>query len=173
MTPKSLLRHPAVLSPIADFSASGFRPVLDDPIFAAAGAAVAPAKGAAKGVTELLFCSGKIYYDLAQRRKEIDRKDIAIIRIERLYPFPEAELRRFSRSIRSARSYTWVQEEPRNRGAWNFARDNFEVSFPDLALAYIGRKASASPATGSHERHAEEQEEILGAAIGPREGPEK
>jgi 2-oxoglutarate dehydrogenase E1 component len=160
MTPKSLLRHPAVLSPIADFTDSSFRPVMDDPS--------SPGDTAA-----LILCSGKIYYDLAQKRKDSGRKDVAILRIERLYPFPERELERLFAKYRSARTLTWAQEEPRNRGAWNFVRENLETFFPNLSPVYVGRKASASPATGSHERHAGEQAEILDAAFGAQEGAEK
>jgi 2-oxoglutarate dehydrogenase E1 component len=160
MTPKSLLRHPAVLSPIADFTDSSFMPVLDDP-------------SSPGDATALVLCSGKIYYDLAQKRKDGGRNDIAILRIERLYPFPERELRRLFAKYRSARSLTWAQEEPKNRGAWNFMRENLETSFPSLAPIYVGRKASASPATGSHERHAGEQAEILDAALGAQEGAER
>jgi 2-oxoglutarate dehydrogenase E1 component len=159
MTPKSLLRHPAVLSPIADFTASGFRAVLDDP--------APPADASA-----IVLCSGKIYYDLAQRRKEAGPRDTAILRIERLYPFPLPELGEIISRYPSAASLTWAQEEPKNRGAWNFMRENIEASFPDLPLRYVGRKASASPATGSHERHAGEQAEILDAAFGSRKGAE-
>ena len=161
MTPKSLLRHPAALSPIVDFTDSGFRPVLDDPF---------PADEARDGALALLFCSGKIYYELAQRKKEGGRTDLAIVRIERLYPFPEAELKALLAKHSAATSLAWVQEEPRNRGAWNFVRENLEASFPEMRLRYIGRKPSASPATGSHERHSIEQSEILAAAFGEHRG---
>lgn len=164
MTPKSLLRQAAVLSPIAEFTATGFRPVLEDP------ASMRDAQGAA---TSLILCSGKIYYDLAQRRKEAGRKDLAILRLEGLYPFPEGELRGLFAKYGAAGGLTWVQEEPKNRGAWNFVRDNFEASFPDLRLSYIGRRASASPATGSRERHASEQAEILAAAFCEKKGMRK
>jgi 2-oxoglutarate dehydrogenase E1 component len=159
MTPKSLLRHPAALSPLADFAASGFRPLLEDPS--------PPDEARARAV---LFCSGKIYYELARKKKEDLRTDVDIVRIERLYPFPEAELEKLLAEQAAATSFSWVQEEPRNRGAWNFVRENFEASFPKLELRYVGRRASASPATGSHERHASEQSEILAAAFGEHRG---
>ncbi len=152
MTPKSLLRHPDALSPIEDFTTRGFMPVLDD----------AGATGSEKG---LIFCTGKVYYDLAQKLKASGRRDKAIVRIERLYPFPAPELGAIMARYPGAASALWVQEEPRNRGAWGFMRDHFETTFPSLKLGYIGRKASASPATGSHERHASEQAELVSAAF--------
>ncbi len=159
MTPKSLLRNPAAVSPVSAFLGPGFLPAIDDP-------AVAKEPAARRGVSRLLLCSGRIYYELARMKEAGKREDIAIVRIERLYPFPAGELRELLASYPKARSFAWVQEESRNRGAWGYARDRFEEAFPSLALGYVGRKASASPATGSHERHASEEAALLAAAFG-------
>jgi 2-oxoglutarate dehydrogenase complex dehydrogenase (E1) component-like enzyme len=158
MTPKSLLRNPAAFSPLADFRDSGFLPLIDDPL-STREAESRP------GARALLFCSGKVYYGLARKKEAEGRRDVAIARIERLYPFPEAELRGLIASYPNARAFAWVQEESRNRGAWNFARDRFEEAFPGSGLRYIGRRASASPATGSHARHAAEEAELLASAF--------
>jgi 2-oxoglutarate dehydrogenase E1 component len=160
MTPKSLLRHPAARSRVADFGSSGFRPVLDD--LPAQDAEPAPARVRARS---LLLCTGKVYYELARKRKEEGRDDVAILRLELLYPFPELELRGLLSKYGDASSFAWVQEEPRNRGAWHYMSERFEDSFPSIKLRYVGRRASASPATGSRERHEREQAAILADAF--------
>ncbi|HYW83682.1 MAG TPA: 2-oxoglutarate dehydrogenase E1 component, partial [Spirochaetia bacterium] len=140
MTPKSLLRNARAVSKLDELSEGSFQEVLDDPL----------KPGKAK---RLAFCSGKIYYDLLAAREE--RKDLstAIIRVEQLYPFPAAKLAAVLRAYKAATEVVWVQEEPRNRGAWLFMRERFSEELPDVTLSYVGRPASASPATGSHSRH--------------------
>jgi 2-oxoglutarate dehydrogenase E1 component len=157
MTPKSLLRHPRALSPLSDLSRGEFKEVMDDP--------ARPAKP-----RRLLLCSGKIYYDLLKAREDMGDTATAIVRIEQLYPFPAQILADVLEGYRSVRDRVWVQEEPRNRGAWMFMQERFACDLPDVSLSYLGRDEAASPATGSHQVHAREQEEILRAALGGNGG---
>jgi len=154
MTPKSLLRHTRAVSAIGDFTDGGFRPVLPDPD--------AP-DGA--GVQRLLLCSGKIFYALSHARAERGWGGIAIARIEELYPFPEKELRAVIASYPEAADVRWVQEEPRNQGAWSFVSPRIEQLLGDRALRYVGRLEAASPATGSHKGHQDEEQCILEHAL--------
>ena len=157
MTPKSLLRHPRALSPLSDLSRGEFKEVMDD--------SARPAKP-----RRLLLCSGKIYYDLLKAREDMGDTATAIVRIEQLYPFPAQILADVLEGYRSVRDRVWVQEEPRNRGAWMFMQERFACDLPDVSLSYVGRDEAASPATGSHQVHAREQEEILRAALGGNGG---
>ena len=148
-TPKSLLRHPACVSPVKDFTSGGFKEVLDDP-------AANPKK-----VKRLLLCSGKIYYDLLERKLENKREDVAIIRLEQLYPLPQKQLQAITDKYTKAERFFWVQEEPENMGAWTFIRRKLKFIKPDL----ISRNESASPATGFHKYHQAEQAEIIDLAF--------
>ena len=152
MTPKSLLRHPRAVSPIADLAQGGFREVLDDPL-------------RPKKPRRLLLCSGKIYYELAVRREEGKETSPAIVRLEQMYPFPARSLAEIFKSYPGIAETFWVQEEPRNRGAWYFMREMFDREFPRLRLGYVGREENASPATGSHSRHEREQRQVVEAAF--------
>jgi 2-oxoglutarate dehydrogenase E1 component len=153
MTPKSLLRHPRALSPLVDLSQGQFHEVLDDP--------ARPAKP-----RRLLLCSGKIFYDLLKAREDSGDSSTAIVRVEQLYPFPAKILEGVLESYRSVHERIWVQEEPRNRGAWTFIKERLTQELPDISITYIGRGEAASPATGSHQVHAREQDEILQEALG-------
>jgi 2-oxoglutarate dehydrogenase E1 component len=157
MAPKSLLRHPEALSPLAELAAGSFREVIDD----------APAY---QGATRVCFASGKVYYDLAARRRESRATDVALVRVEQLYPFPAEELRAVRERYSRARELVWVQEEPRNRGAWSTVSGLARELFPDEELAYAGRRAAASPAPGSHRLDHQEQEELVAAALGEAGG---
>jgi 2-oxoglutarate dehydrogenase E1 component len=152
MTPKSLLRHPRAVSPIGDLSRGSFQAVLDDP-------------GHPKKARRILLCSGKIYYDLVARQEERKDASTAIVRVEQLYPFPSRRLAEVLRGYPAASETIWVQEEPRNRGAWCFMREMFDRAFPRSSLSFVGREESASPATGSHSRHEREQRQIVEAAF--------
>lgn len=152
MTPKSLLRHPKAVSPMADLAEGCFQEVLDDP-------------GGPSEPRRLLFCSGKVYYDLAAARDQRKDESSAIVRIEQLYPFPEACLAALLKRFGGISQAAWVQEEPRNRGAWMFVKDRFERAFPGMTLGYIGREENASPATGSHALHEREQRQVVDAAL--------
>jgi 2-oxoglutarate dehydrogenase E1 component len=147
MTPKSLLRHPSARSPLEELAGGGFRPVLEEP-------GRDPA-----GTRRLLLCSGKVFYDLAESEGRGEAGDVAVVRLERLYPFPREEVRRTLEAHGPA-EVTWVQEEPRNMGAWRHVRPYLR----DLAGAdpgYAGRPAMASPAEGYHDEHEEEQARIV------------
>jgi 2-oxoglutarate dehydrogenase E1 component len=152
MTPKSLLRLPRAVSPIADLARGAFQEVLDDPQHP-------------KKPRRLVLCSGKIYYELSARRDELSDASTAIIRMEQLYPFPARRLAEIFKSYPAAVDTLWVQEEPRNRGAWCFMHEMFDRSFPKINLGYLGREEAASPATGSHSRHEREQRQIVEAAF--------
>lgn len=147
MSPKSLLRHPKCVSPISDLSGKArFQEVIDDPEFAGK---------RSKKVRKLLFCSGKFYYDLIEKREEDGVKDVAIVRVEQLYPMPEKQIREIMEAY-DTKQVIWAQEEPENMGAWQYVAMNFR----DCDLQVIARKASASPATGFKKVHDENQKEL-------------
>jgi len=159
-TPKSLLRAPRASSRVEDFARGGFQPVLDDP------AVRDPAR-----VRELLLCWGKVYYDLVAYREKREgvaegeaRGDVAIVRVEQLYPWPAEELARIRDRYRNAERLVWVQEEPANMGGWEFVRELLRELW-QREFAYAGRKAAASPAVGSQRVHHEELAAFLAAAF--------
>jgi 2-oxoglutarate dehydrogenase E1 component len=153
MTPKSLLRHPMAVSTLKEMTDGHFSPILDD------------AKAAASA-KKVIFCSGKIYYQLITRRQQINATGIAIVRLEQLYPFAEKAVRAVIGRYKKATSWTWVQEEPENMGAWQFIRPRLS-DLLNKPLAYVGRNASASPATGFPKIYKMEQDGIVDRAIGP------
>lgn len=148
MSPKSLLRHPKVMSPLDEFTSGRFKEVLDDP-------SVDVAK-----VKKVLLCSGKVYFDLLEEQEKNNRKDVAIVRIEQLHPFPKKQVQAILEKYNKAK-VSWVQEEPENMGAWTFILR----SYKEVQLELISRKASASPATGYSKMHAKEQAEIVQRAF--------
>jgi 2-oxoglutarate dehydrogenase E1 component len=155
MHPKSLLRHPAAVSPLSELSEGAFQPVLQDL------RDLDPAE-----VRRVLICSGKIYYPLDAGREERDWQTIAIIRLEQLYPFPAGELTAALRRYPGATQFRWVQEEPANQGPWSFVRWRIEdLLEPSAQLRYVGRREAASPATGSHKIHGAEEDAIVEAAL--------
>ena len=156
-TPKSLLRLPAAASPLDELVSGGFRVCLDDREIADADR---------PGVTRVLLCSGKVYYDLrAEREKRKDAKT-AIVRLEQLYPFPQDRLREILAGYPNAKRAAWVQEEPRNMGAWSFIQERASAFLPPaLTLVYVGRAASPSPATGNAAVHKRELEQFLDEAF--------
>jgi 2-oxoglutarate dehydrogenase E1 component len=155
MTPKSLLRHPQAVSTLEDCAAGEFRAVIPD---------VQPERPNVEGV---LICSGKLYYELATERQELGREDVAIVRMEQLYPLPMERLKEALAPYRDGTPVYWVQEEPENMGAWRFllARFGGEL-FDRLPFSGIYRRASPSPATGSASSHRMEQKELLMQAFG-------
>ncbi len=160
MTPKSLLRHKLCVSPVSELVEGGFQCVIDD------AEVDAPA-----AVRRVVLCSGKIYYDLleARRRVEGDHGHIALVRVEEIYPFPSLELGRVLERYAGAEQIFWVQEEAKNMGAWSFVRPYLEDILSDgCELSYVGRDESASPATGSHHIHHNEQREIVEQALDAR-----
>ncbi|RMH41599.1 MAG: 2-oxoglutarate dehydrogenase E1 component [Deltaproteobacteria bacterium] len=150
LTPKSLLRLPAATSSIDEFTAGRFQRVLAD--------AAAPPAGE---VDRVMVCTGKVFYDLdAERARREDRRT-AIVRLEQLYPWRREEVEAAIGVFAGARELVWVQEEPRNMGAWAFVEPRLRALFPGCALRPVSRPESASPATGSHKAHAIEQERLI------------
>lgn len=155
MTPKSMLRSPLAVSKIEEFTNGTFQEVIDDTAVKA------------ENVQRVLFCSGKVYYDLLAKRTKLGAEDVAIVRMEQLYPFHEARVRQILQKYERAKNVVWVQEEPKNMGAWSFVAPLFaELLLISQNLRYAGRKASASPATGFATVHNLEQEALLDAAFG-------
>lgn len=155
MTPKSLLRHKSCVSDLSDFTKGHFHEVLDD-------------AAQYRDADTIVMCSGKVYYDFLDRR-EASRQKPAIVRLEQLYPFPQEQLKRVLSGYKRAKRFIWLQEEPRNRGAWTFLLDRMGAVIGDAPFEYVGRDASASPATGSHHQHDHQVDalfaEILPAAV--------
>ena len=154
MSPKSLLRHPACISDISEFEdGNHFKEVLDDPD-------VGPRSG--KKVKRILLCTGKIYYDLLEYKRANKRNDVAIVRMEQLYPLPAVQLKTIYDRYPNAETF-WVQEEPSNMGAWQYINNIFinkEVGL-DVELKLVARKSSASPATGFKKVHDQQQKDIV------------
>jgi 2-oxoglutarate dehydrogenase E1 component len=147
MTPKSLLRHPKCVSSLEDLSKGHFQELIPDAVVN-------------KQARKVLFCTGKIYYDLLAYREENNIQDIAIVRIEQLYPLPEWLMADVFETYKGA-EFAWVQEEPMNQGTWlHLHRYEFPVK-----LKYFGRRSSASPATGYKKVHDREQNDIVVAAF--------
>ena len=155
MTPKSLLRLPAAVSPLDDLATGGFRNVIPDP-------GADPA-----GVTKILLCSGKVYYDLAVAREERGADDTALVRVEQLYPWPADDLRAALEPYADGTPAVWVQEEPENMGAWRFvlATAGCGPLLGRFPLSRVSRPASASPATGSDKAHKLEQARLMAQAF--------
>jgi 2-oxoglutarate dehydrogenase E1 component len=153
LTPKSLLRHPQVVSTLDECSGGRFQRVLPDP-------QAEPVR-----VERILLCSGKIYYELEEQRARLARLDTAIVRLEQIYPFPDVEFKNVVASYPNAQKILWVQEEPGNMGAWPFLSAKFCGHAHGLSFSGIFRPPSASPATGSHGSHKHEQQELLDKAI--------
>src|SRR5262245_29867151 len=152
-TPKSLLRHKLVVSSVADFTSGGFAPVLPD-----------PGRPDPTAVKRVLFCSGKVFYDLLAARDERGLTNVAIIRLEQLYPLPVDEVRAVLASYPGAEDYVWVQEEPANQGAWSFIALNLLEHLDGVRLRRVSRPAAAAPAVGSTRTHEAEQAAIIDAA---------
>ncbi len=146
-TPKMLLRYPLCKSSINEFSQGAFEEILDDP---------SPAQNSSR----ILLCSGKIYYDLVQERTKRSSQD-AIVRIEQLYPLHLEKLKAIFKKYPQIKKCIWVQEEPKNMGAWEYIQPQLETILGDIPLEYIGRMRSAATSTGSHRQHKIEQQQIL------------
>ena len=153
MTPKSLLRHRRAISDVSALSTGSFRFVLDD--------IVAPEK-----VERVVLCSGKIYYDLLEKRETMAEKSVAIVRLEQLYPFPAKQLLQALGRYGNAKKILWAQEEHKNFGAWAFVREQCEMHGMKFAMIYAGREASSSPASGSFQVHGEEQKSLVNKVFG-------
>lgn len=151
MTPKSLLRLPAATSTVEDLTNGGFQPVIDDSSIKDKTA-----------VKRIVLCSGKVFYDLDPAREEKKNENVALVRLEQFYPFPASKLSELFISYSNAAEIFWTQEEPKNMGGWNFVEPRInEIKPENISLLYVGRTASASPATGSYTIHGLEQNEII------------
>ncbi|MGH8188397.1 MAG: 2-oxoglutarate dehydrogenase E1 component, partial [Steroidobacteraceae bacterium] len=155
MTPKSLLRHKLSVSPLEDLTRGGFQRLIDEVDD------VQPQK-----VTRVVFCSGKVYFDLLEARRTHGLHNVAIVRIEQLYPFPGEEYAATIRKYANAREVVWCQEEPQNQGAWYQIRHRLQEPLSrEDHLLYAGRAPAAAPATGNPQLHADQQQALVDAAL--------
>jgi 2-oxoglutarate dehydrogenase E1 component len=155
MTPKSLLRSKAATSKLKFLTDGRFQQVIGD-----------RGPGEAEEIKRVVFCSGKVYYDLAEKRDAENVREVAVMRVEQLYPFPEADLRGFVEEFPNATEVVWCQEEPQNQGAWYQSRHHLAACIGrGQELRYVGRPHSASPAVGYYTVHLEEQQALVNEAI--------
>lgn len=159
-TPKSLLRHPKAASRVEEFTDGSFQTVIDDPV----------TQADPRAVRRVIACSGKVYYDLvAEREKRLGDHagQIALLRVEELYPWPEERIRSLLGRYPGCEDFVWSQEEPQNMGPWTFVWPRLQSMLGDrLRVRYAGREAAASPATGSPRIHKAQLEQLLEDAIG-------
>ena len=158
MTPKSLLRHPRCVATLEELTTGAFRPVVADETISN------PSE-----IKRILVCAGKIYYELLAAREARGLTDTAIVRLPQIYPFPKAEFAQMLKLYPNAANVLWVQEEPRNMGAWAFLRGRIAplLQNPPHTFGYAGRPESASPAPGSKKSHDKEQADVIEAAFAP------
>jgi 2-oxoglutarate dehydrogenase E1 component len=165
-TPKFLLRYPKAASRLEDLTSGAFQEVIGDAQFIGS------------QVRRILLCSGKVYYDLVNKREELGRSDVAIIRLEQLYPFPLQRLTDILRRYSDAAELFWVQEEPENMGAWYFVEEQMQSIIWSAGnggplrrqLRYVGRPTAASPAPGAHKVHHDQQEALVNEAFATTPG---
>ena len=148
-TPKSLLRLPACVSPLDDFVKGGFKELIDDH------------DADPKLVKRVIFCTGKIYYDLLEEKQKKKLNDSAIVRIEQIYPLPYKQIKSVINKYSNTEDWVWAQEEPFNMGAWQFLKSRIK----DLDIRLVARPASGSTATGSSKFHAIRQQKIIEKAF--------
>ncbi|MES9849772.1 MAG: 2-oxoglutarate dehydrogenase E1 component, partial [Candidatus Thiodiazotropha sp.] len=161
MTPKSLLRHRLATSPKQELLEGGFKNVIDeiddiDP----------------KKVKRLIMCSGKVYYELLETRRSRGLEDVAIIRLEQLYPFPQEDFDKIVTRYKNAKMFIWCQEEPQNQGAWDQIKHRFyPIVSKNRQLYYVGRSSAAAPSVGYRSVHVEQQETLIDEALSGRINP--
>ena len=155
MSPKSLLRHPQVSSAVKTFT--------DEHTFAEV---IADDSVDANKVTRVLVCSGKIFYELAAQKEKLKLTEVALLRFEQLYPFPEKYFLQIMNTYPKVKELIWVQEEPQNMGAWDFIRPRLRACLPEIKLRYIGRKTSGTTAEGYMQAHTIAQQRIIDDALG-------
>jgi multifunctional 2-oxoglutarate metabolism enzyme len=166
MTPKSLLRLPAATSTLAELSDGEFQRVIDDPLFGPAVSANGSPKLDRDGVTKLVLCSGKVYYDIVAHEERTEAGHIAVARVEMLYPFPETQLRELMTSYPNLERVVWVQEEPRNMGPRAYMRRRMAGILPEhLHYYYVGRQLRAAQSEGYTAAHRKEQARIVRVAL--------
>ena len=144
-TPKSLLRYPEAVSDLSEFAKGGFKEIIDD------------SSADVEKIKKVVFCSGKVYYDLITEKRALKNEDIAIVRLEQLYPLPKKQINNILAKYKHAKKLMWVQEEPYNMGASPFIRSELE----HLNLYIVARPATGSPATGSSKFHQKQQRKIV------------
>ena len=163
MTPKSLLRHKQAISTLEELCHGSFQVVIDE-----------VGELSPEAVTKVVLCSGKVYYDLYNKRAEVGLTDVAIVRIEQLYPFPEAAMLEVVQRYPNIAAATWCQEEPMNQGAWYSSQHHIRRTLhrlnPRIYLEYAGREASAAAAAGYVSLHIRQQEELVNSALGLADG---
>lgn len=148
-TPKALLRHKRCVSSVDDLSNGAFQFIIDDPL-------------SPKNPSKLVFCSGRIYYDLLEEKEKLKREDIALVRIEQLYPLHKEELKRIVDKYQGFKKCIWFQEEPKNMGSWYYIKSQLKKALPKgVEPFYIGRDRQASSAAGSHKRHKVSLDKII------------
>ncbi len=155
MSPKSLLRHKSAVSTKAELFNGHFQEIIPD-----------MDKTPVNNVTRVVVCGGKVYYDLLQKKRDAGLSNVAIIRVEQLYPFPQKALTECLAGYANANDVVWCQEEPENQGAWYCTQHHLRASLAKhQTLSYAGRDASASPATGYHSLHVEQQTALVAQAL--------
>jgi 2-oxoglutarate dehydrogenase E1 component len=152
-TPKSLLRHPMVQSKVEDLASGTFNEIIDDQL------------ANPKLVQKVVFTSGRLYYDLAKYKVENGISDVAVVRMEQIYPIPKEQINHILKRYKNSNQLVWAQDEPENMGAWPFI--NRKLSH--LGFKMVARKESASPAVGLMEKHKQGLEKILDAAFKVKE----
>jgi 2-oxoglutarate dehydrogenase E1 component len=156
MSPKSLLRHKQAVSTLEDLTGGAFQPVIGE---------IEPID--TEAVRRIVMCSGKLYYDLVEKRREAGLGEVALLRIEQLYPFPEEALRGVIAGFPNAREFVWAQEEPLNQGAWYSSQHHMRRIVPQGAyLEHVTRPAAASPAVGHYDVHVAQQRAVVAQALG-------
>ena len=155
MSPKSLLRHPLAVSSMEELAQGTFQNVIPE----------MDTQDSSK-VDRVVFCSGKVYFELLERRRKENITNIALIRVEQLYPFPHAEMEETLAQYQHVKDFVWCQEEPQNQGAWYCSQHHFWGEIPAGAqLTYAGREASAAPACGYPALHAQQQDSLIKTAL--------
>ncbi len=155
MTPKSLLRHPKVVSPLEDFANGSFQPILDDPT------------ADPKKIEKLVLCSGKLYYELLAKKEELNCENIALVRFEQLYPLQTDKINEIFEKYSNRKDLVWAQEEPENMGAWTYILRNFR----DTGIQVIAPVISGSPAPGSHKMFEKNQNQIINRVFDREDAP--
>lgn len=157
MSPKSLLRHPKVISSFEDLAEGQFQPIIDD------------ASADANKIEKLVMCSGKLYYELLAKKEELGREDIALVRLEQLYPIQQDKIDEIFAKYSNRKEFIWAQEEPENMGAWNYILRNFR----DKDVQVVAPIPSGTPAPGSHKMFEKNQTEVINRVFGVNDTPNK
>lgn len=156
MSPKSLLRHPLVVSKLEDFAEGSFQPIIDDK------------EADSSKVTKLVLCSGKLYYELLAKKQKLNAEHVALVRLEQLYPLQEDQLAGIMEKYSGKKEIIWAQEEPENMGAWSYILRNFR----DTGIQVVAPVASGAPAPGSHKMFERNQTAVINKVFDCDDEPE-